>query len=81
MIKIPYEPSNLSLSSDDGIVKDCLFEHRVGIGPQYYIGGVDAHNAKNWMVRDSTFKGIRSPSLYAAEFAIHFWSDSGNTLV
>ncbi len=81
MIKVPYNPSNLSLSSDDGIVEGCLLEYSAGIGPQYYIGGVDAHNAKNWTVRDNTFKGIRSPSLDVAEFAIHFWSDSENTLV
>lgn len=81
MIKVVYDSANLSLSSDDGIVEDSLLEYSAGIGPQYYIGGVDAHNAKNWIVRGNTFKGIRSPSLNVAEFAVHFWSDSENTLV
>jgi hypothetical protein len=81
MIKVAYDPSDMARSSDDGTVEGCLLEYSAGVGPQWYIGGIDAHNAKRWVVRDNTFRGIRSPSDDVAEFAIHFWSDSEDTLV
>lgn len=81
MIKVPYDPSDLGRSSDNGIVENCLLEYSAGVGPQWYIGGVDAHNAKNWIVRDNVFIDIRSPSDALAEHAVHFWTGSENTLV
>ena len=42
---------------------------------------MDAHNAKNWIIRNNTFKNIKSPQADLAEHAIHFWSDSEETLV
>ena len=42
---------------------------------------MDAHNAKNWKIRNNTFKNIKSPQEDLAEHAIHFWSDSEDTLV
>ncbi len=80
MIKVSYDSASDNCS-EDGIVENCLFEYSAGIGPQYYIGGVDAHQVKNWIVRNNTFKSIISPSDDIAEFAIHFWSDSEDTLV
>ena len=81
MVKVSYDPDNPALSSDNGVMESCLLEYSAGIGPQYYIGGIDAHRAKNWTVRDNTFMGIRSPGQDVAEHAIHFWSHSENTLV
>ena len=81
MVKIPYDAANMGLTSNDGIMEDCLLEYTAGIGPQYYIGGIDAHNARNWIVRNNIFRGVRSPSGETAEYAVHFWSDSRDTLV
>jgi hypothetical protein len=81
MIKVSYDPGDLSKRADNGVVEGCLLEYSAGIGPQWYIGGVDAHNARNWMVRRNIFQAIRSPSEDVAEFAIHFWSFSEDTLV
>jgi len=80
MLKVSYEDGN-SNSSDGGIVENCSFEYTAGVGPQYYIGGVDGHQCNNWTVRDCYFYGIRSPEEDLAEHAIHFWSDSSGTIV
>ncbi|MFC1850823.1 right-handed parallel beta-helix repeat-containing protein [candidate division CSSED10-310 bacterium] len=80
MVKVAYEQGNPN-SSDDGVLEHCLLEYSAGVGPQYYIGGIDAHFTRNWLVRDNIFINIRSPSGQLAEHAIHFWSDSEDTLV
>lgn len=66
---------------DSGKVKCSLFEYTNGIGPQWYIGGLDIHTGTNWTVSDNVFKNISSPSITLAEHAIHFWDSSADNLV
>jgi hypothetical protein len=80
MLKVSFVQGNPE-SAERGEVSCSLFEYSAGVGPQYYIGGIDAHQAHDWVVRGNRFRGIRSPEGNLAEHAVHFWSSSRNTLV
>jgi len=67
--------------ADFGIIKNNRFEYTAGVGPSYYIGGIDAHRARGWTVADNTFINIASPAERVAEYAIHFWNKSGNVRI
>lgn len=81
MVKVSFNAATPSVTADNGLVENCIFEYTAGVGPQYYIGGIDAHGAKNWVVRNNTFRSIISPSGSVAEFAVHFWNGSANNTV
>lgn len=81
MIKASVDLSNVTIASDNGLVENCLFEFTAGIGPQFYVGGIDAHGARNWVVRGNEFRNIISPGGSIAEYAIHFWNGSADNLV
>lgn len=66
---------------DMGTVQCSMFEYTAGVGPQYYIGGLDIHDGDGWLVSDNIFKNIASPSMSLAEHAIHFWNSSSNNIV
>jgi hypothetical protein len=66
---------------NNGTVKCSLFEYTNGIGPQWYIGGLDIHTGINWNVSDNVFYDIASPSVAVAEHAVHFWDSSEDNVV
>lgn len=80
LVKVSYLPGS-GESSEGGVMEWCLLEYTAGVGPRYYIGGIDAHQAHDWIVRHNTFRSIRSPDEDLAEHAVHFWSGSRGTLV
>jgi hypothetical protein len=81
MLKGSFNSGSPNQHSDNGLVENCLFEYTAGIGPNYYIGGIDVHRGHNWIVRGCTFKNIKSPAADIAEHAIHFWNGSENITV
>jgi hypothetical protein len=81
LLKVSSSKKNDATFADNGSVKNCLFEYTADVGPQFYIGGIDAHKSRNWTVSGNTFKNIASPSQHVAEHAIHFWRKSANITV
>jgi hypothetical protein len=45
-----------------------------------YTGGIDVHSGRGWVVRNNEFRGIYCAGEGLAEHAVHFWSDSRDTL-
>ena len=80
MLRVAHEPPDTE-QADNGLVEWCTFEYEAGVGPQDYIGGIYAYQARNWIVRYNVFKHIRSPGGTLAGYAIHFWSESSGTVV
>ncbi len=81
LLKVSGAIKPKGLYSDYGIIEGCLFEYTGDVGPQFYIGGIDAHRSRHWLIQNNTFKNIASPKRHIAEHAIHFWNDSSDTIV
>ena len=67
--------------SDFGVIKNSRFEYTAGVAPNYYVGGIDAHRSRGWVVSNNIFLNIASPAEKVAEHAIHFWKHSFNNTV
>lgn len=67
--------STTAATIENGTVQCSLFEYTQGIGPNWYIGGLDIHKGHSWMVRDNVFRNIISPHTAVSEHAVHFWND------
>jgi hypothetical protein len=87
-VKINTSGAMPNTYADDGIVECSVFEltddgrpHVVPDPGGCYTGGIDAHQARGWVVRGNTFLGIHCTNGSLAEHAIHFWTASRDTLV
>jgi len=80
MLKVSTSSKNKK-RAEKGLVEWSSFKFTDGFASQSYTGGIDAHNAIDWIVRNNHFSGIKSPDKGLAEHAIHFWNGSENTLV
>jgi hypothetical protein len=75
--------------ADDGVLECSLVELTAagrtfvaGTNPgQCYTGGIDAHGAWGWSVRDNTFRNVYCDNGYLAEHAVHFWNGARDTVV
>jgi hypothetical protein len=87
-VKINTSGATPNTYADDGVVECSRFEltdegrpHVVPDPGGCYTGGIDAHQARGWIVRQNTFVGIHCTNGSLAEHAIHFWTASRDTLV
>jgi hypothetical protein len=81
LLKVSVGKKDYAAASDSGLIENCLFRYTAGIGPDFYIGGIDAHRISGWKIRNNTFTDIASPREKAAEHAIHIWRNSGHNIV
>lgn len=80
IIKVSHRASS-NIAADKGIIRDCTFGYTQGIGPQYYIGGIDMHLGRDWVIESNQFIGIASPGNRVAEHAIHLWNNTQDNKV
>ncbi|HEY3498752.1 MAG TPA: hypothetical protein VGK73_28870 [Polyangiaceae bacterium] len=87
-VKVNTSGATPNTYADDGILECSHFEltdeGRPEVVPEpggCYTGGIDAHQARGWIVRNNRFVGIHCTNGSLAEHAIHFWTSSRDTLV
>ena len=84
-IKInPYTGENALYFPDDGVIACSHIEltaaGRLQIRNNCYTGGVDAHQARDWIIRDNRIEGFWCDD-GLSEHGIHLWRSSRDTLV
>lgn len=81
---VKINPVDSSHFVDDGEVACSRIEltdaGRAHIRDNCYTGGIDAHAARSWVVRDNLIQGFWCQQ-GLSEHAIHFWKNSRDTLV
>lgn len=84
-IKInPYTQAGALYFPDDGVIA-CSHIELTDAGRPYirdscYTGGIDAHQAQGWVIRDNVIEGFWCPS-GLSEHGIHLWRGCRDTLV
>ncbi|MBI5582871.1 MAG: hypothetical protein HY892_03515 [Deltaproteobacteria bacterium] len=84
-IKInPYTGTGALFFPDHGTIACSHIELTAGGRQQVrnncYTGGIDAHQARGWVVRDNRIEGFWCPE-GLSEHAVHFWKASRDTLI
>jgi hypothetical protein len=84
-IKInPYTGANARYFPDDGVIACSRIEltaaGRSQVRDNCYTGGVDAHQARGWVLRDNVIEGFWCQR-GLSEHGIHFWRASRDTVV
>ena len=78
-------PDGTDIGADFGTVQCCLFENTESTGKDWYTGGIDIHQANEWLIRDNVFKNIGSPGTpgneRVAEHAIHLWKGCVDNII
>ena len=81
---IKINPDGEDTWTDDGLIAGCHIEltdaGRARVRDNCYTGGIDAHSARGWTVRDNRVEGFWCET-GLSEHAIHFWRGSRDTRV
>lgn len=81
---IKINPGTVGFYADDGTIACSHVEltaaGRAHVRDDCYTGGIDAHQARGWSVRDNVIEGFWCAS-GLSEHAVHFWRGSRDTLV
>jgi hypothetical protein len=84
---IKINPAGAGYYSDDGVIARSHIELTDAGRPQVgaingscYTGGVDAHQAQGWVIRDNLIEGFWCPT-GLSEHGIHFWRGCRDTVV
>ncbi len=81
---VKVNPAVAGFYADDGLIACSRLEltdaGRAQVRDDCYTGGVDAHQARGWVVRDNEVEGFWC-ELGLSEHAVHFWRGSRDTVV
>ena len=58
LLKVSGDKNNREKFSQKSVVEYCVFEYTDGVGPNFYIGGIDAHVSRQWLIQDNIFNNI-----------------------